>query len=149
MSGRTEGLEQGDIMRSPLAAAWLIALTSVANAQPVQYERIRLAVQEEIRVPTETLLRQMLEQCPRLMWLQERDCKDKIARITALVEDAIQKARPIALQIDFQKSVAARQEIEETIADINRSMRIVEGYIRNIRRKFSDHLATVFSEPIE
>jgi hypothetical protein len=73
----------------------------------------------------------------------------RAARITALVEDAIQKARSIALQIDSQKSVAMRQEIEETIADINRSMRIVEGYIRNIRRKFSDHLATMFSEPIE
>jgi DNA-binding response OmpR family regulator len=83
------------------------------------------------------------------MWLQERDCKDKIAHITALLGDAIQKARPIALQIDSEKSVAHRQEIAETIADINRSMRVVEGYIRNIRRKFSDHLATIFSEPIE
>jgi hypothetical protein len=136
-------------MRTLLAAAWLIALTSVANAQMVQYERIRLAIHKEIKVPTETLLHEMMEQCPRLMWLQERDCKDKIAHITALLEDAIQKARPIALQIDSEKSVAHRQEIAETIADINRSMRVVEGYIRNIRRKFSDHLATIFSEPIE
>jgi hypothetical protein len=34
-------------MRSLLAAAWLIALTSVANAQMVQYERIRLAIQKD------------------------------------------------------------------------------------------------------
>jgi hypothetical protein len=136
-------------MRSLLAAAWLTALTSVANAQTVQYERIRLAFHKEIKVPTKTLLHEILEQCPRLMWLQEQDCKDKVAHITALLEDAIQKARPIALQIDSEKSVAQRKEIDETIADIDRSMRIVEGYIRNIRRKFSDHLSTIFPEPIE
>src|SRR5688572_6289364 len=136
-------------MRSLLAAAWLITLNSVANAQMVQYERIRLAIQKEIRVPTKMLLHEMLEQCPRLMWLQERDCKDKIAHITTLLEDAIQKARPIALQIDSERSVAQRREIDETITDIDRSMRIVEGYIRNIRRQFSDHLSTVFPEPIE
>jgi hypothetical protein len=136
-------------MRSLLGAAWLVVLISVANAQVVLYERIGLAIDKEIEVPTETLLHEMLKQCPRLMWLQERDCKDKIARITALLEDAIQKARPIALQIDSQKTTAQRQDIDETIADINRSMRIVEGYIRNIRRNFSDHLATIFPEPIE
>jgi hypothetical protein len=134
---------------SLLAAAWLVALTSVANAQTVLYERIRLAIDKEIEVPTEALLHQMLQQCPRLMWLQEQDCKDKIAHITALLEDAIQKTRPIALQIDSEKTAAQRQEIDETTADINRTMRIVEGYIRNIRRKFFDHLATIFPEPIE
>jgi hypothetical protein len=106
------------------------------------------SLSKKIRVPTETLLHEMLEQCPRLMWLQERDCKDKIAHITALLADAIQKARPIALQIDSEKSVAQRHEIDETIADIDRTLRIVEGF-RSIRRKFSDHLSTIFPEPIE
>jgi hypothetical protein len=132
-------------MRSLLAAGVVIALTSFANAQMVLYERIGLSLDKEITVPTETLLHEMSKQCPRLVSLQERDCKDKIARITALLEDAVQKAR----QIDPEKTVAHRREIDETIADINRSMRNVEGYIRSIRRKFFDHLATIFPEPIE
>jgi hypothetical protein len=48
-----------------------------------------------------------------------------------------------------ERSVAQRQEIDETIANIDRSIRVVEGYIRNIRRKFSDHLSTIFFEAIE
>ena len=128
----------------------MVALTSVANAQTFLYERIELAIDNEIEVPTEALLDEMWKQCPRLVWLQERDCKDKIARIRALLEETLAKSRPIVLQIDAEKTIAQQhKEIDETIADINMSMRNVEGYIRNIRRKFFDHLATIFPEPIE
>jgi hypothetical protein len=137
------------IIRSLLAAACWAALTGAANAQTVLYERIGLTIDKEIKVPSEALLDELWKQCPRLVWLQQRDCKDKIARIRALLDEMLTKARPIVLQIDFEQTIAQRKEIDETIADINMSKRNVEGYIRNIRRKFSDHLATIFLEPIK
>jgi hypothetical protein len=132
-----------------LAAVCFLALMTVANAQTILYERLQLAIHKEIKVPTEGLLDEMWKECKRLIWYQERDCKDKISRIKVLLEDTLAKARPIVLQIDFEETVARRKKIDETIADINMTMRSVDGYIRNIRRKFSDHLATIFPEPIE
>ena len=83
-------------------------------------------------------------------WLTRHlDCRNKIERIRILAEDILAKTPHIALQIDSKQTIAQRKEIAETIADINMSMWNVEGYIRNIRKKFSDHLATIFPEPIE
>ena len=135
--------------RSLLAAACLVTLTGAANAQLVLYERIGLTIDKEIGVPTGALLDELWKQCPRLIWLEARDCRNKIERIRTLAEDILAKTPQIALQIDSKQTIAQRKEIAETIADINMSMRNVEGYIRNIRKKFSDHLATIFPEPIE
>ena len=137
------------IARSLLAAACLVALCSAANAQMVLYERIGLTIDKEIGVPTGALLDELWKQCPRLIWLEARDCRNKIERIRALVEEIFAEAPQIVLQIDSKQTIAQRKQIAETIADINMSMRNVEGYIRNIRKKFSDHLATIFPEPIE
>lgn len=137
------------IARSLLAAACLVALSSAANAQMVLYERIGLTIDKEIGVPTGALLDELWKQCPRLIWLEARDCRNKIERIRTLAEDILAKTPQIALQIDSKQTIAQRKQIAETIADINMSMRNVEGYIRNIRKKFSDHLATIFPEPIE
>jgi hypothetical protein len=135
--------------RSLLAAACLVTLTGAANAQMVLYERIGLTIDKEMKVPTGALLDELWTQCPRLVWLEARDCRNKIERIRALVEEIFAEAPQIVLQIDSKQTIAQRKQIAETIADINMSMRTVEGYIRNIRKKFSDHLATIFPEPIE
>jgi hypothetical protein len=133
------------ITRSLLTAACLVPLISAANAQTVLYERSRLTIDKEIKVPTGALLDELWKQCPRLVWLQAQDCKDKIARIGALLEEMSAKAQQIA----SEPTVAQRKETDEAIADINMSMRNVDGYIRNIRKKFSDHLAAIFPEPLE
>ena len=137
------------ITRSLLTAACLVPLISAANAQTVLYERSRLTIDKEIKVPTGALLDELWKQCPRLVWLQALYCEDKIARIGALLEEMSAKAQQIELQIASEPTVAQRKETDETIADINMSMRNVEGYIRNIRKKFSDHLAAIFPEPLE